>query len=162
MSKYAPRLTADSVSAGIVTGAVLGWLINVIDLGLLRPFQLNLARLLAGLEPLPFNYGPLLTREIAAFNRWWLVITIAVAATAYTLYELRKKPLSPRKWIWLPLLGAWVLTAAIYELYYVPTAMQALWEWLTRFAMSVIVAPILRWGLLPCVRLSVRRFSEEQ
>lgn len=161
MSKSAGRLTADCVSAGILTGAVLAWLINVTDLGLLRPLQWNLWRELAGIAPLPLDYGALLKREFGAFHRWWLVIAIAIGATLYVCLEIRRNWKSWRMRIAVPSAAALILAVGVFELYYVPTTGEGFCDWVTRLLISLVFSLCLV-GLLACVRLSVHRFLEER
>lgn len=160
MSMRLNQLTIDSVSAGLLTGGGLGWIINVVDIGLFRPLHWNLWRAVAGLESLPINYWVLLTREWGAFNRWWFVIVVSVGSTTLAAREVRARSTPSRRQAGLRMLITWLFVAVTYELYYIPTSGEALADWSMRIPLSVVIASLLSFGVFPCVRVAIRQFME--
>lgn len=162
MSSRTKQLTLDSVSAGLLTGGVLGWIVNVVDLGFLRPLHLNLWRAVAGLEFLPLNHWALFTREFSAFNRWWFVLVVSISSTLLAASEIRGKPITSRRQARLRMLYSWLFVAVTYELYYIPMSGEAFADWGTRIPLSAAIAALLSFGVFPWVRVATRRFMEVQ
>lgn len=134
-----PRLSsADSLSTSLV-GAVGGaWLANVLDLAILAPSQVNCWRWVVGQSRLPIHYGYNLSKAVVNFDRWWLVVAVALSATV--LLRLKVEPKMRKRLIVLYAGAITLLCAILYRLYYIPNDSEAAIEVVIRFLAVVIFA----------------------
>ncbi|MFI5385600.1 MAG: hypothetical protein ACHQ50_05700 [Fimbriimonadales bacterium] len=152
------NITVDSISVGLSVGAILVWLLNAVDLGLFQPLTYNIWRKLAGAELLPINYAKTLGSELFAFNRWWLVLFLAVGLTAFYAVTAKGGHASPRARAGYVGGGAFLVFAIVNQLYVIPHSATGAYDWLAHFFFDVVAGAITLLIVAPLIRKSMLRF----
>ena len=150
------KVTADSVSAGIIVGAIASWTANVVDLGLLRPLQLNMWRQLAGIENLPLPLGRIFALELGSFHRWWYVVCVTLVLTLLAALSINAECNQTWRLYVRPVVFAAILYVATYKLYYIPTDLEGLADWSSRLMPGIAMVLAIGVGIFAIVRKSMQ------
>jgi hypothetical protein len=154
------RLTIDSISAGIVVGGCLLWIINVLDLGLLQPASMNFWRWATGSELLPLNYRESVLEQLTSFDRWWFVVLITFSLILLLCYEdLRQYSFTP-KWRLAGIgIVLFIIVLVANRVYYLPSTVVGAYEVLGRLLFAAFVTLLILFLVIPAIRVSIKRFG---